>query len=182
MIELATAKTKAQQIREYIAAHPNATPTEVAKAMKVNRQYVYTVMWKAKTSTKKKVHRKVTKKLGRPRKVTEASANLKRLVDEYKATKATGKAEFKQLGLFSSNVSALKGVAALEPLKADPVNHPAHYKVGGIETIDFIEAKKLGYNIGNVVKYITRADHKGNKLEDLRKAQWYLTREINSLK
>jgi succinate dehydrogenase/fumarate reductase flavoprotein subunit len=64
----------------------------------------------------------------------------------------------------------------------DPVNNPAHYTAGGIETIDFIEAKKLNYNIGNVVKYLTRADHKGNKLEDLRKAQWYLTREINSLK
>jgi hypothetical protein len=58
------------------------------------------------------------------------------------------------------------------------VNHPAHYKVGGIETIDFIEAKKLGYNLGNVVKYITRSDHKGNRLQDLRKAQWYLEREI----
>jgi len=65
---------------------------------------------------------------------------------------------------------------------ADPVNHPEHYKVGGIETIDFIEAKSLSYNLGNVVKYLTRADHKGNKLEDLRKAQWYLTREINSTK
>jgi hypothetical protein len=64
----------------------------------------------------------------------------------------------------------------------DPVEHPAHYKVGGIETIDFIEAKKLGYNLGNVVKYLTRADYKGNKLEDLRKAQWYLTREISALK
>ena len=61
----------------------------------------------------------------------------------------------------------------------DPVNHPWHYKVGGIETIDFIEAKNLGYNLGNVVKYITRADHKGNKLQDLQKAQWYLNREIS---
>ena len=51
--------------------------------------------------------------------------------------------------------------------------------VGGIETIDFIEAKNLSYNLGNVVKYITRADHKGNKLQDLQKAQWYLNREIN---
>jgi DNA-directed RNA polymerase specialized sigma subunit len=178
MIELAKAKTKAQQIREYALANPKATPAEIAKAMGVNRQYVYTVLWKANTSTKVKKHRKVVKKLGRPRKVTEASDNLKRLVDEYKATKAN----WKQMGLFSSNVSALKGVAAIEPLKADPVNHPEHYKVGGIETIDFIEAKKLNYNIGNVVKYLTRADHKGNKLEDLRKAQWYLTREINALK
>jgi hypothetical protein len=65
---------------------------------------------------------------------------------------------------------------------SDPVNHPAHYKYGGIETIDFIEAKELGYNLGNVVKYITRSDHKGNRKEDLLKAQWYLTREINSIK
>lgn len=67
----------------------------------------------------------------------------------------------------------------MEEPKADPVNHPEHYKVGGIETIDFIEAKNLSYNLGNVVKYITRADHKGNKLQDLQKAQWYLNREIS---
>ena len=60
----------------------------------------------------------------------------------------------------------------------DKVNHPPHYKVGGIETIDFIEAKKLNYNLGNVIKYITRADHKGSRYEDLLKALWYLTREV----
>ena len=63
-------------------------------------------------------------------------------------------------------------------MEADPVNHPEHYKTGGIETIDFIEAKKLNYNLGNAVKYITRADHKGNRLQDLQKAQWYINREI----
>jgi hypothetical protein len=72
-----------------------------------------------------------------------------------------------------------QGIAALHvPIKADAVNSPTHYKVGGIETIDFIEAKHLGFNLGNVVKYITRAEHKGNQLEDLQKAQWYLAREI----
>jgi len=60
----------------------------------------------------------------------------------------------------------------------DIVNHPPHYKVGGIETIDFIEAKKLNYNLGNVIKYITRADHKGSRNEDLKKALWYLNREL----
>ena len=60
----------------------------------------------------------------------------------------------------------------------DNVNHPAHYKAGGIETIDFIEAKHLNYNLGNVIKYITRADHKGSRMIDLKKAQWYLNREI----
>jgi len=175
MIELAPTleqpkgKTKAQQIREYVAANPTVAAKEVAKNLGVGLQYVYTVMYKVKAKTKVKKHRKVAKKLGRPRKVTEASENLKRLVDEYRDSKAMKKEDWKTLSLTSSNT----------PLqKADPVNHPAHYKVGGIETIDFIEAKKLGYNLGNVVKYITRSDHKGNRLQDLRKAQWYLEREI----
>lgn len=60
----------------------------------------------------------------------------------------------------------------------DPVNHPSHYTTGGVETIDLIEAKKLNFNLGNVVKYVTRADHKGKRLEDLKKAKWYLDREI----
>ncbi len=63
----------------------------------------------------------------------------------------------------------------------DNVNSPSHYTIGGIETIDFIEAKNLSYNLGNAVKYISRAEHKGNKIEDLRKAYWYITREINRL-
>ncbi len=68
--------------------------------------------------------------------------------------------------------------------KEDMVNHPSHYKFGGIETIDFIEAKDMGYHLGNAVKYISRAGHKAisNKLEDLLKAQWYLNRHINILK
>jgi hypothetical protein len=66
----------------------------------------------------------------------------------------------------------------MEEPQADPVNHPAHYKVGGIETIDFIEAKGLTYHLGNAVKYISRADHKGNRLQDLQKAKWYIDRAI----
>lgn len=64
----------------------------------------------------------------------------------------------------------------------DMVNHPPHYKSGGIETIDFIEAKSLDYHLGNVVKYISRANLKGNKKEDLLKAQWYLSRAISNIK
>lgn len=64
----------------------------------------------------------------------------------------------------------------------DPVNSPDHYTSGGIETIDFIEAKELDYNLGNVVKYITRAGKKNvKKLEDLKKAQWYINRAISNL-
>lgn len=60
----------------------------------------------------------------------------------------------------------------------DPVYQPEHYLQGGIETIDFIEAKELGFHLGNVIKYISRAKIKGKELEDLRKARWYLDRYI----
>ena len=60
----------------------------------------------------------------------------------------------------------------------DNINSPTHYTHGGIETIDFIEAKQLGYSLGNVIKYVSRAGNKGDRLEDLKKAQWYLAREI----
>ena len=65
--------------------------------------------------------------------------------------------------------------------KADPVNHPPHYKSGGVETIDFIEAKDLNYRLGNVVKYVSRAGRKAtDPIEDLKKAAWYLQREISA--
>jgi len=86
--------------------------------------------------------------------------------------------KFKRIAAFTSNKSILNPEITIEEPKADPVNHPAHYKVGGIETIDFIEAKALGYHLGNAVKYITRADHKGNRLQDLQKAKWYIDRAI----
>lgn len=66
---------------------------------------------------------------------------------------------------------------------SDAVNHPSHYTDGGIETIDFIEAKKLPYHLGNAVKYISRAGKKDeNKtIEDLQKAVWYIERYIKVL-
>lgn len=67
-------------------------------------------------------------------------------------------------------------------VRPDVINHPPHYKAGGIETIDFIEAKELGYHLGNVVKYISRAGIKSHDpLEDLKKARWYLERHIANM-
>ena len=63
----------------------------------------------------------------------------------------------------------------------DPVNHPSHYTDGGIETIDFIEAKQLPYHLGNAVKYISRSGKKDDAIQDLKKAQWYLDRYIKQL-
>jgi Protein of unknwon function (DUF3310) len=60
----------------------------------------------------------------------------------------------------------------------DPVNHPDHYNAhpSGVECIDVVE--HMGFNVGNAIKYLWRADHKGNALEDLKKASWYVVREI----
>lgn len=61
----------------------------------------------------------------------------------------------------------------------DEVNHPAHY--GGdttYEAIKVIEAWQLGFHLGNAVKYICRQDKKGSSLENLRKAKWYIERQI----
>jgi hypothetical protein len=63
----------------------------------------------------------------------------------------------------------------------DPINHPTHYTFSQIEVIDAIEAWELGFHLGNVVKYIARADRKGNRSNDLKKARWYLDREIRRL-
>lgn len=65
----------------------------------------------------------------------------------------------------------------------DPIN-PDHYTFGGIETIDFIEAKELSFSVGNAVKYLSRAGRKDpdKHIEDLEKARWYISREIERLK
>ena len=65
----------------------------------------------------------------------------------------------------------------------DPVNHPSHYTWSSIEPIDAIEAWQLPYHLGNVVKYVSRAVHKDKSktLEDLKKANWYLSRYISNL-
>lgn len=63
----------------------------------------------------------------------------------------------------------------------DAVNHPSHYKTGGVEVIDLTE--QLDFNRGNAVKYLTRAGKKAgvDELEDLLKAQWYVNRAVAKL-
>lgn len=65
-------------------------------------------------------------------------------------------------------------------VKHDPINHPPHYNQGKIEVIEFIEDKNLTFHLGNVVKYVARAGVKdpAKEIEDLRKAAWYLQRQI----
>ena len=67
-----------------------------------------------------------------------------------------------------------------EVVESDPIN-PTHYQIGGIETINYLEAKLTpeefkGYCKGNSIKYLSRAGHKGEEIDDYKKAAWYLDR------
>jgi Protein of unknwon function (DUF3310) len=66
----------------------------------------------------------------------------------------------------------------VHPTPQIAIDHPSHYNIGKIEVIDAIEDWQLGFHLGNVVKYVARAQHKGTFLDDLKKARWYLDREI----
>lgn len=161
---MATAKkvrkpTRAAKMREYFTANPTATVTAVAKKFKTTYQIAY-----------------MTKKSMEPKKIVLNPTQLAVIKKSLEVPKVKAKPTLWQ----PPALLPVPEITMTEP-KADPVNHPAHYKVGGIETIDFIEAKSLGYNLGNVVKYVSRADHKGERLENLEKARWYLDREIGNL-
>jgi len=158
--------SKSAQIRKYVAAHPNAKSREVADALGVKSAYVHSVMWAAKR---------------KPVKVPKKDIRLPEVGDTVGGLVLTrlSNGRYRWMPPAPLPVPVPMQVEMFEP-KPDAVNHPPHYKVGGIETIDFIEAKKLGYNLGNVVKYLTRADHKGNRKQDLEKAKWYLERELST--
>lgn len=74
----------------------------------------------------------------------------------------------------------------LKPSSIEKVNSPKWYTKGGITAIDYIAAKELNFNRGNVIKYVTRAGHKpgdvGKEIEDLEKAKYYLEHEIDRLR
>ncbi len=61
------------------------------------------------------------------------------------------------------------------------VDHPKHYNEG-LEAIDVIESWDLNFNVGNVIKYMLRAPHKGDEVQDLEKAKWYLDRHLENIK
>jgi hypothetical protein len=149
---------KTVMVRKLLETNPAISALELSKKLGTTKSYAYKLLANAKNEVKVEdvIEEKVTQEGEIPPEV------LSQLVYDISQRKA--------------KIRMMQGGEEKET-----VNHPPHYKVGGIETIDFIEAKGLDYCLGNVVKYITRADHKGNKIEDLRKAQWYLTRAISKI-
>jgi len=145
------------------------TAKEIATQLKVEPNRVYTVKWlDAKKATPEQSSdpdvRKAEKKYIKKISVAYKAKKTSKIINAMQEMKAT--------------------LDALDKIKdIDPVNHPPHYKAGGVETIDFIEAKDLNYRLGNVVKYVSRAGRKdSDPVQDLEKAAWYLQREIAARK
>ena len=147
--------TTSAKIRRYLAKGKSAD--YIAKTLGVSKNYVWTVVWKERKKADERLsplNKAAKRKRGRPKKVVE---------QKWVELTYPGEA-------FIPN-----------SVPADPVNHPPHYKAGGIEVIDFIEAKDLNFRLGNVVKYVSRAGKKldSNPVQDLEKALFYLKREID---
>ena len=154
---------------------------EIAKKLKIKPAYVHTVKWLDKKMKKKKLN-----------KITEGVIDMKQALDviEKKPKEDPKAREWDEKNSWFGKkptkllVQPQYKDAAMKLLAAtDLVNHPPHYKSGGIETIDFIEAKDLNYRLGNVVKYVSRAGRMDtDPVQDLEKAAWYLQREITARK
>ena len=158
-----TKQTKAQRINAMTAKYPDMKPREIAKRLGIDIGLVYQVRYETKKNSEF-VNTVFTKAKKEPSRVIEEVTEMKKVLDELDKIKDRPKYR-------------------LASAQTDPVNHPPHYKTGGIETIDFIEAKDLNYRLGNVVKYVSRAGRKNSDpVEDLQKAAWYLQREIEARK
>lgn len=140
--------TAASKVRAFLKTNPNAKPPEVVAATGVKLNDVHSTLWRDKTKAKTK-----------PKQVEKPIWELAAVVTSDKPMPITME-EFKE-----------------EP-KADMVNRPPHYTVGGIEVIDYIKAKLTidefrGYLQGNILKYSSRVGYKSDAAEDVGKLIWY---------
>ncbi len=180
--------TTAERIRRYMETHPKAMPRDIAHDLGVSVKYIHVLRSKDKKAKAlglpiRRIKRNYTKSLILVKKSSATDA-LKKLPQ---VGNTIGTPSLTEMIKEAENARAEMQITMLEP-KADPVNHPAHYKVGGIETIDYIKAKLTpeefrGYLKGNLLKYSSRIGHKGAAQIDAGKAGWYanaLAQEIET--
>lgn len=147
-----------EKIRRYIMAHPNIKPQDVAKALEVKTTLVYAV-----------------------------KQNMKRA-----APSTSGQSKWELLQSVTSDNSGSSGVHFTTPVidmiepKPDVVNNPPHYTDGGIEVIDFLQAKLtkeefIGYLKGNALKYGARMGKKDSPATDAGKMAWYASKLRDTL-
>jgi len=176
---------KSAKIRKLLAK--NLSAGEIAKQLKVPANYVHTIKWLDKKKKKQTpVYKKATFKSPRSKLIQSVFQTVKDIEpinwpplqrNARKPTKLIVQPQYKD--------PAMKLLTELDAAekKLDLVNKPPHYTTGGVDTLDFIEAKDLNYRLGNVVKYVVRCGKKNtDPVQDLEKAMFYLKREIATRK
>ena len=168
--------TKTAKVRAFIAAKPDIANPIVAKKFGVTPQYVSVLRGELKrgNKAKKPAKKKAGKKYKHQTVVSSLAVQAAKLDDTLTTLEKAKTKLLVQPDYLDAAINVLK------TQHIDPVNSPPHYTAGGIETIDFIEAKDFNYRLGNVIKYVSRAGKKvdGDPITDLEKAKWYLEREI----
>ena len=154
--------SKTQKIRNYMKDHPEAKAKAIAEAIGTKINYVYTVMHQERKKLKASA---TPDSLVKVQGVMMGKDDKSNLTDE----------QMSRL-VFNATKPKIRMQRSI-----DDVNQPPHYKIGGIETIDVIEAKLTpeefrGYLKGNVMKYASRTGYKGDALQDAGKMAWYANR------
>lgn len=160
----------AHKVREYRKLNPQATAETVAKDLGIKLSIVHSTKYR-------------DKKFGTPkRKYTKRAKTFVLNPQQVMAMQKVPEGKWTPVAVVSSNTPFDPALPiTMEEPKADMVNQPPHYKVGGIEVIDFIKAKLTpeefrGYLKGNVLKYTSRAGHKDDAGQDIGKLVWYATK------
>lgn len=174
-------QVRASKVREFILMNPDISAQFIADKFSVPLQTVYNLRYHLK------------KKLAEKGQELKRSANVDEQVTQVKVTRIE-----QLLNEWSNAPVEIVPPKTITPVTApilesewkniiqpDPVNHPAHYTHGGIETIDFIQAKLTpeefrGYLKGNILKYGSRLGHKDNDMQDAGKLAWY-TNKLRSV-
>jgi len=171
--------SKTAKVRAFIAAKPDIANPIVAKKFGVTPQYVSVLRGELKRGNKAK--KKPAKKTGK-----KGLYEAVEVSPQNRQTRHTRQVTLDPNSPLNWKWVDLPAEAEIPQTdkKPDLVNSPPHYTAGGIETIDFIEAKDFNYRLGNVIKYVSRAGKKvdGDPITDLEKAKWYLDREIATRK
>ena len=185
-------QAKAAKVREFILMNSDMSAQYVAEKFSVPLQTAYNLRYHLK------------KKLAEKGQEFKRSANLDEQVTQVKVTRieqllnewsnapvemVTPKTPQQHVKDILDNWQPPTIPPTPEPaitfVQPDPINHPAHYTHGGIETIDFIQAKLTpeefrGYLKGNILKYGSRLGHKDNDMQDAGKLNWY-TNKLRSV-
>jgi hypothetical protein len=145
-----------EKIREGLVANPALPITKLAKKLRVKPSYIYQIKWQMKQKRKK----------------LNGSKTNGHDISELSSLPTIGSAR-------TSTEHERDSLVTLESKQShdDTPLYSAPYLKGGIDTLDFIEAKSLSYGLGRAVKYITKAEHEG-AVKNLTIAKFYIDREI----